>query len=81
MTQDTNARVSSFLRKGWDESGATTHEDEQVAGQGIGLGIARAYAAAGAALVITGRDQAKLERAAAELAALVRSAHEDEEHA
>jgi len=40
------------------------------AGQGIGLGIARAFAAAGANLVITGRDPAKLERAAVELTAL-----------
>lgn len=40
------------------------------AGQGIGLGIARAYAAAGVSLVITGRDEAKLERAAGELRAL-----------
>ena len=37
------------------------------AGQGIGLGIARAFAAAGARLVITGRDAGKLERAAAML--------------
>jgi NAD(P)-dependent dehydrogenase (short-subunit alcohol dehydrogenase family) len=40
------------------------------AGQGIGLGIARAFAAAGADLVITGRDEAKLGRAAEELRAL-----------
>ncbi len=31
------------------------------AGQGVGLGIAQAYASAGAHLVITGRDAAKLE--------------------
>lgn len=40
------------------------------AGQGIGLGIARAYAIAGADLVITGRDEAKLLRSADEVAAL-----------
>jgi NAD(P)-dependent dehydrogenase (short-subunit alcohol dehydrogenase family) len=34
------------------------------AGQGVGFGIAQAYAAAGASLVITGRDAAKLETAA-----------------
>lgn len=39
-------------------------------GQGVGLGIARAFAQAGAALVITGRDAAKLESAAAELRGL-----------
>jgi NAD(P)-dependent dehydrogenase (short-subunit alcohol dehydrogenase family) len=37
------------------------------AGQGVGLGIARAFAGAGAKLAITGRDQEKLERAAAKL--------------
>lgn len=37
------------------------------AGQGIGLGIAQAYAKEGAQLVITGRDAAKLEVAAAAL--------------
>jgi NAD(P)-dependent dehydrogenase (short-subunit alcohol dehydrogenase family) len=37
------------------------------AGQGVGLGIAEAYAAAGARLVLTGRDQAKLEGVAATL--------------
>ena len=31
------------------------------AGQGVGLGIAQAYATAGAKLVLTGRDAAKLE--------------------
>ncbi len=40
------------------------------AGQGVGLGIARAFAQAGAGLVITGRDGAKLEAAAAGLRAL-----------
>jgi NAD(P)-dependent dehydrogenase (short-subunit alcohol dehydrogenase family) len=39
-------------------------------GQGVGLGIGRAFAAAGADLVITGRDGAKLGRAAEELRAL-----------
>lgn len=39
------------------------------AGQGVGLGIAQAYADAGASLVITGRDAAKLETAAAGLRA------------
>lgn len=39
-------------------------------GQGVGLGIARASAEAGAKLAITGRDAAKLEVAAAELRAL-----------
>jgi NAD(P)-dependent dehydrogenase (short-subunit alcohol dehydrogenase family) len=38
-------------------------------GQGIGLGIAHAFAAAGANLVITGRTGAKLAAAAAELSA------------
>jgi NAD(P)-dependent dehydrogenase (short-subunit alcohol dehydrogenase family) len=38
------------------------------AGQGVGLGIAKAFAAEGARLTITGRDAAKLERAAAGLA-------------
>ncbi|HTZ71182.1 MAG TPA: SDR family NAD(P)-dependent oxidoreductase [Acetobacteraceae bacterium] len=37
------------------------------AGQGVGLGIASAFAAEGAALVITGRDGAKLEGAATSL--------------
>ncbi|MGO8856840.1 MAG: SDR family NAD(P)-dependent oxidoreductase [Steroidobacteraceae bacterium] len=37
------------------------------AGQGLGFGIAKAFAAAGAKLAITGRDAAKLERAAAAL--------------
>jgi NAD(P)-dependent dehydrogenase (short-subunit alcohol dehydrogenase family) len=37
------------------------------AGQGVGLGIARSFAAEGARLVITGRDAAKLDRAAGEL--------------
>jgi len=40
------------------------------AGQGIGLGIARAFASVGARLAITGRDAAKIDRAAKELAAL-----------
>ena len=40
------------------------------AGQGVGLGIARTFASAGADLVITGRDAAKLQRAADELAGL-----------
>ncbi|CAN7191436.1 SDR family NAD(P)-dependent oxidoreductase [Phenylobacterium sp. LjRoot225] len=40
------------------------------AGQGIGLGIARAFIAAGADLVITGRDEGRLARAAEELAAI-----------
>lgn len=40
------------------------------AGQGIGLGIAKAFAAAGARLAITGRDAAKIEKAAADLAGL-----------
>ena len=31
------------------------------AGQGVGLGIAQAYATAGAKLVLTGRDASKLE--------------------
>ncbi|MEA1652840.1 SDR family oxidoreductase [Nitrospirillum sp. BR 11164] len=39
-------------------------------GQGVGLGIAQALAIAGAALVITGRDAAKLEAAARDLATL-----------
>ncbi len=39
-------------------------------GQGVGLGIARASAEAGAKLAITGRDAAKLEGAATELRAL-----------
>jgi NAD(P)-dependent dehydrogenase (short-subunit alcohol dehydrogenase family) len=39
------------------------------AGQGVGLGIAQALASAGARLVITGRDEAKLRRAAAAIAA------------
>lgn len=39
-------------------------------GQGVGLGIARACAEAGAKLAITGRDAAKLEGAAAELRTL-----------
>ena len=37
------------------------------AGQGVGLGIAQAYADSGASLVISGRDADKLQRAAAEL--------------
>jgi NAD(P)-dependent dehydrogenase (short-subunit alcohol dehydrogenase family) len=37
------------------------------AGQGVGLGIAQAFAAAGASLVISGRDGNKLQTAAAEL--------------
>jgi NAD(P)-dependent dehydrogenase (short-subunit alcohol dehydrogenase family) len=37
------------------------------AGQGIGLGIARAFARQGANLMLTGRDAAKLERAATPL--------------
>jgi NAD(P)-dependent dehydrogenase (short-subunit alcohol dehydrogenase family) len=37
------------------------------AGQGVGLGIARAYAREGARLVITGRDAEKLARVAPEL--------------
>jgi NAD(P)-dependent dehydrogenase (short-subunit alcohol dehydrogenase family) len=37
------------------------------AGQGVGLGIATTFAQAGADLVITGRDAAKLENAAADL--------------
>jgi NAD(P)-dependent dehydrogenase (short-subunit alcohol dehydrogenase family) len=36
-------------------------------GQGVGLGIARAFSRAGANLVITGRDKAKLEGVAGEL--------------
>lgn len=40
------------------------------AGQGVGLGIARAFAEAGADLVITGRDPAKLARAQDELTRL-----------
>jgi NAD(P)-dependent dehydrogenase (short-subunit alcohol dehydrogenase family) len=40
------------------------------AGQGVGLGIAQAYAREGARLVITGRDATKLEKAAAALRAL-----------
>lgn len=39
-------------------------------GQGIGLGIARAFAREGAALVLTGRDAAKLEGVVGELQAL-----------
>ncbi len=39
-------------------------------GQGVGLGVARAFAQAGALLVITGRDGAKLEGVAPELEAL-----------
>ena len=37
------------------------------AGQGVGFGIARAFASAGAKLAITGRDAEKLERAAKQL--------------
>ncbi len=37
------------------------------AGQGVGLGIAQAFANAGAQLVLTGRDASKLEGVAAEL--------------
>ena len=40
------------------------------AGQGVGLGIARALATEGANLVLTGRTQAKLDRAAEELSEL-----------
>jgi NAD(P)-dependent dehydrogenase (short-subunit alcohol dehydrogenase family) len=40
------------------------------AGQGVGLGIARAYACEGANLVITGRDAQKLNRVAPELEGL-----------
>lgn len=40
------------------------------AGQGVGLGIARTFAAAGALLVITGRNEDKLRDAAGELEAL-----------
>ena len=36
-------------------------------GQGVGLGIAQAFAKAGASLVITGRDKAKLEGVAGDL--------------
>jgi NAD(P)-dependent dehydrogenase (short-subunit alcohol dehydrogenase family) len=36
-------------------------------GQGVGFGIATAFAGAGARLAITGRDEQKLERAAAQL--------------
>jgi NAD(P)-dependent dehydrogenase (short-subunit alcohol dehydrogenase family) len=39
-------------------------------GQGVGLGIARTFAAAGAALVITGRTEDKLKGVTAELEAL-----------
>jgi NAD(P)-dependent dehydrogenase (short-subunit alcohol dehydrogenase family) len=39
-------------------------------GQGVGLGIARSFARAGAALVLTGRDATKLENAASEIRAL-----------
>src|SRR3984893_1212284 len=39
------------------------------AGQGVGLGIAQAYADGGASLVISGRDANKLQTAAAELTA------------
>jgi NAD(P)-dependent dehydrogenase (short-subunit alcohol dehydrogenase family) len=39
------------------------------AGQGVGLGIAQAFVAEGAAVVITGRDAARLEPAEAALAA------------
>ncbi|MGE0385989.1 MAG: SDR family NAD(P)-dependent oxidoreductase [Gammaproteobacteria bacterium] len=39
------------------------------AGQGVGLGIAQAMADSGANIVITGRDAAKLERAAADIRA------------
>src|SRR3984893_14623377 len=39
------------------------------AGQGVGLGIAQAYADNGASLVISGRDANKLQSAAAELTA------------
>lgn len=39
-------------------------------GQGVGLGIARSLAAAGARLVLTGRTPSKLERAAEEISAL-----------
>src|SRR5271166_4079158 len=39
-------------------------------GQGVGLGIARAFAQAGAAMVITGRDEAKLRNVTPELEAL-----------
>lgn len=39
------------------------------AGQGVGLGIAQAYADSGASLVISGRDAAKLQSAATELIA------------
>jgi NAD(P)-dependent dehydrogenase (short-subunit alcohol dehydrogenase family) len=40
------------------------------AGQGVGLGIARAFAREGANLVITGRDEAKLKAVAPDLEAL-----------
>ena len=40
------------------------------AGQGVGLGIARMFAAEGAGLIITGRNEVKLEKAAEELRAL-----------
>jgi NAD(P)-dependent dehydrogenase (short-subunit alcohol dehydrogenase family) len=39
------------------------------AGQGVGLGIAQALAGEGAAVVITGRDEARLERAAESITA------------
>src|SRR4051794_3064301 len=39
-------------------------------GQGVGLGIARAFAREGAALVISGRTEATLKAASAELEAL-----------
>ena len=44
-------------------------------GQGIGLGIARAFAKEGAAILITGRNADKLENAVAELDALGSNAH------
>ena len=64
-----------YLNGGLGESGSTMKPlQDKVAivtggGQGLGLGISKAMAAAGAQVVITGRDPAKLQAAASQIGA------------